>query len=52
MEAARKAVKAACDVGDDAFGLSVKRAEREHDRGEAGGGSEPRYEWFHRNLHL
>ena len=52
VEVFLKAVKVACDVGDDAFGLSVKRAEHEHDCGEARGGSDPRYEWFHRSLHL
>ena len=40
------------DVGDDAFGVGVKRAGHEHDRGEARGGSDPRYEWFHRSLQL
>ena len=42
VEVVLKAVEVACDVGDGAFGLSVKRAGHEHERGEARGGAEPR----------
>ena len=39
-------------MGDGAFGLGVKHAGHEYDRGEARGGSDPRYARFHRSLHL
>ena len=50
VEVVLKAVEVACDVGDRAFGLGVKRAGHEHDRGQARGGADPRYESFHESL--
>ena len=52
MEVVLKAVEVACDVGDGALGLGVKRAGHERDRDEARGGSDPRYESLHGSLHL